>query len=149
MRKQKKGLWRGMTLVFTFGFSLTTILGVVAESYKATIDTAMGTLSEKFVSENTPENPLYDKFIPSSEVLNADGTGNSKALIQKAIDLNRQQAAEGAVLLKNNRENGQGLPLAQGSQVTMLGIRSEVSLLGSCFGVKANGPYISLEQALT
>lgn len=69
MRKQKKGLWRGMTLVFTFGFSLTTILGVVAESYKATIDTAMGTLSEKFVSENTPENPLYDKFIPSSEVL--------------------------------------------------------------------------------
>ena len=149
MRKQKKGLWRGMTLVFTFGFSLTTILGVVAESYKATIDTAMGTLSEKFVSENTPENPLYDKFIPSSEVLNADGTGNSKALIQKAIDLNRQQAAEGAVLLKNNRENGQGLPLAEGSQVTMLGIRSEVSLLGSCFGVKANGPYISLEQALT
>ena len=80
-----------MTLVFTFGFSLTTILGVVAESYKATIDTAMGTLSEKFVSENTPENPLYDKFIPSSEVLNADGTENSKALIQKAIDLNRQQ----------------------------------------------------------
>lgn len=40
-------------------------------------------------------------------------------------------------------------PLAEGSQVTMLGIRSEVSLLGSCFGVKANGPYISLEQALT
>ena len=88
-------------MVFTFRFiPFTTILGVVAESYKATIDTAMGTLSEKFVSENTPENPLYDKFTPFAEVLNADGTGNSKALIQKAIDLNRQQAAEGTILLK-------------------------------------------------
>ena len=121
----------------------------MAESYKATIDTALGTLSEKFVSENTEDDPLYDKFQPSAEVLNEDGTGNSHALIQKAIDLNRQQAAEGAVLLKNNNADGQGLPLAGNSQVTLFGIRSHVSLLGSSFGVKAQGPYISLEQALT
>ena len=138
-----------MTTLFTFIFSLTIIIGVVAESYKATIDTALGTLSEKFVSENTEDDPLYDKFQPSAEVLNEDGTGNSHALIQKAIDLNRQQAAEGAVLLKNNNADGQGLPLAGNSQVTLFGIRSHVSLLGSSFGVKAQGPYISLEQALT
>ena len=63
--------------------------------------------------------------------------------------MNRQQAAEGAVLLKNNNADGQGLPLAGNSQVTLFGIRSHVSLLGSSFGVKAQGPYISLEQALT
>lgn len=146
---KKRALWRGLTTLFTFIFSLTIIIGVVAESYKATIDTALGTLSEKFVSENTEADPLYDKFQPSAEVLNEDGTGNSHALIQKAIDLNRQQAAEGAVLLKNNNEDGQGLPLAGNSQVTLFGIRSHVSLLGSSFGVKAQGPYISLEQALT
>lgn len=146
---KKRALWRGLTTLFTFIFSLTIIIGVVAESYKATIDTALGTLSEKFVSENTEDDPLYDKFQPSAEVLNEDGTGNSHALIQKAIDLNRQQAAEGAVLLKNNNANGQGLPLAGNSQVTLFGIRSHVSLLGSSFGVKAQGPYISLEQALT
>lgn len=146
---KKRALWRGLTTLFTFIFSLTIIIGVVAESYKATIDTALGTLSEKFVSENTEGDPLYDKFQPSAEVLNEDGTGNSHALIQKAIDLNRQQAAEGAVLLKNNNADGQGLPLAGNSQVTLFGIRSHVSLLGSSFGVKAQGPYISLEQALT
>lgn len=146
---KKRALWRGLTTLFTFIFSLTIIIGVVAESYKATIDTALGTLSEKFVSENTEDDPLYDKFQPSAEVLNEDGTGNSHALIQKAIDLNRQQAAEGAVLLKNNNADGQGLPLAGNSQVTLFGIRSHVSLLGSSFGVKAQGPYISLEQALT
>ncbi len=146
---KKRALWRGLTTLFTFIFSLTIIIGVVAESYKATIDTALGTLSEKFVSENTEDDPLYDKFQPSAEVLNEDGTGNSHALIQKAIYLNRQQAAEGAVLLKNNNADGQGLPLAGNSQVTLFGIRSHVSLLGSSFGVKAQGPYISLEQALT
>lgn len=149
MIMKKKALSRGFTTLFTFIFALTIIAGVVAESYKATIDTALGTLSETFVSEDTEADPLYDKFQPSAEVLNADGTGNSHALIQKAIDLNRQQAAEGAVLLKNNTEDGQGLPLAEDSNVTLFGIRSHVPLLGSSFGVKAQGPYISLEQALS
>lgn len=149
MIMKKRALWRGLTALFTFVFALTIILGVIAESYKATIDTALGTLSEKFVSENTENDPLYNKFRPSPEVLNEDGTGNSHGLIQKAMDLNRQQAAEGSVLLKNNTEGGQGLPLAGSARVTLLGIRSHVPLLGSSFGVKAQGPYISLEQALS
>lgn len=146
---KKTGLWRGFSALFTFVFILSIIVGNVAESYKATIDTTLGTQSEKFVSENTEEDPLYNKFSPSDEVLNEDGTGNSKALIQKAIDLNRQQAAEGSVLLKNNEEAGQGLPLSSGKKVTLFGIRSHMSLMGSSFGVKAQGPYISLEQALS
>lgn len=146
---KKSALWRGFTALFTFVFTLSIMAGTIAEGYKATIDTALGTQSETFISENTAEDPLYNKFSPSAEVLNADGTGNSHALIQKAIDLNRQQTAEGAVLLKNSGEVGQGLPLSGGKNVTLFGIRSHVSLLGSCFGVKAQGPFISLEQALT
>ena len=143
---KRKTLWRGLSALFAFVFTLSCVAGTILEGYKATIDTNLGTQSEKFVSENTADNPLYDKFTPSAEVLNADGTGNSHALIQKAIDLGHKQAVEGAVLLKNENNT---LPLASGSNVTLLGIRSHISLLGSSFGVKAKGPYISLEQALS
>ncbi|HAQ29059.1 MAG TPA: beta-glucosidase, partial [Ruminococcaceae bacterium] len=146
---KKTPLWRGLTAVFTFVFTLSIMVASIAEGYKATIDTALGTQSEKFVSTSSENDPLYDKFTPSDEVLNEDGTGNSKALIQKAINLGRRQAAEGTVLLKNNTENGLGLPMTGNQKVTLFGIRSHVSLIGSCFGVKAAGPYISLEQALS
>lgn len=146
---KKTPLWRGLSVLFSFTASLALVGGSIAEGYRATIDTALGTQSEVFRSESSPEDPLYDKFVPSTELLNSDGTGNSHALIQKAIDLNRKQAAEGAVLLKNNTENGQGLPMEGAKKVTLFGIRSSVSLLGSTFGVKAAGPYISLRQALS
>lgn len=143
---KKSIVLRGLTALLTFVFSLSIVTGVTLEAYKSTIDTNLGTQSEKFVSESTEADPLYNKFTPSAEVLNEDGTGNSHALIQKAMNLNRQQAAEGAVLLKN--ENN-ALPLASGSKVTLLGIRSHVPLVGSSFGVKAWGGFIDLEQALS
>ena len=143
---KKTGLWRGLTSLLCFILAISIILGNVLEANAGTIDTYLGTLSEEFVSENTPDDPLYDKFTPPTEFLNADGTGNSNALIAAAIDLGRREAAEGSVLLKN--ENG-ALPLGSGSSVTLLGIRSHKNLLGSSFGVKAQGPFISLEQALS
>ncbi len=143
---KKTGLWRGLTSLLCFILAISIILGNVLEANAGTIDTYLGTLSEEFVSENTPDDPLYDKFTPPAEFLNADGTGNSNALIAAAIDLGRREAAEGSVLLKN--ENG-ALPLGSGSSVTLLGIRSHKNLLGSSFGVKAQGPFISLEQALS
>ena len=124
-----------------FLLALSMIAGQALEANAATIDTYMGTQSERVESDGA----LYDKFTPSAEVLNADGTGNSHALIQKAIDLNREQAYEGAVLLKN--ENN-ALPLKSGSNLTLLGIRSHKPVLGSAFGVKVWGPVINLEQAL-
>lgn len=143
--RKRRGLWRGLSGLMVVIFSLSLIVGSVAESYASVLDIQLGTQSSAFVSENSENDPLYHRFSPVAELLNADGSGNSTALIQKAIDLNRQQTAEGAVLLKN--ENGV-LPLSGGSSVTLLGIRSHITLLGSCFGVKAKGGYISLEQAL-
>ncbi len=124
-----------------FLLALSMIAGQALEANAATIDTYMGTQSERVESDGA----LYDKFVPPADVLNADGTGNSHALIQKAIDLNREQEYEGAVLLKN--ENNV-LPLSSGSNVTLLGIRSHKPVLGSAFGVKVWGPVINLEQAL-
>ena len=141
----KKAMWRGISGIACFTMCLSLILGSALEANAATIDTYLGTNSEALVSENNEENPLYDKFTPPAELLNEDGTGNSKALIEAAIDLNRREVAEGSVLLKNNGV----LPLDSGSNVTLLGIRSHSNLLGSSFGVKAQGAYISLEQALS
>lgn len=146
MTSKKKALWKGLTSVCAFVLAIAMILGIVMEANAGTIDTYMGTQSSVFVSDNSEDDPLYDKFTPSAEVLNEDGTGNSHALIQKAINLGREEATEGAVLLKN--ENNV-LPLESGSNVTLLGIRSHTNLIGSSFGVKAWGPYISLEQALS
>ena len=138
---KRTGLWRGLASLMCFLFAFSSIAGTILESNAQTIDTYLGTQSEKMVSEGA----LYDKFVPSDEVLNADGTGNSHALIQKAIDLNRRQAFEGSVLLKNENDV---LPLSEGSKVTLLGIRSHKPVLGSAFGVKVWGPVITLEQAL-
>ena len=137
---------RGLTSAACFTLSLSLVLGGILEANAGTVDTYLGTSSQLLVSDNTEENPLYDKFVPPAELLNEDGSGNSTALIQAAIDLNRREVAEGSVLLKN--DNG-ALPLDSGSSVTLLGIRSHANLLGSSFGVKAQGPYISLEQALS
>ena len=136
--------WAAPVLAIVLCVSL--LLGNVLEANAGTIDTALSTISSGFVSEQNADNPLYDKYTPPEEFLNADGSGNSKALIQAAIDLGRREAAEGSVLLKN--ENG-ALPLSSGSNVTLFGIRSHSNLLGSSFGVKAFGGYISLEQALS
>lgn len=142
----KKALWRGLSSAMCLTLSFSIILGIVLEANAAAIDTYLGTTSQLLSSENNEENPLYDKFTPPAELLNEDGTGNSTALIQAAIDLGRREAAEGAVLLKNENNT---LPLASGSNVTLLGIRSHVPLIGSSFGVKAQGPFINLEQALS
>lgn len=65
MRKStKKGLWRGIASLTCFTLSLSLILGNVLEANAGTIDTYLGTASEVFVSDNTEENPLYDKFTP-------------------------------------------------------------------------------------
>ena len=141
--KKKSALWRGLTSVLCLVLALSIILGSVLEANAGTIDTYLGTLSSRVVSENPEE--LYVKFVPDDEYLNADGTGNSAALIEAAIDLGRREAAEGSVLLKNNG----ALPLSEGSAVTLLGIRSHSNLIGSSFGVKAQGPFINLEQALS
>ena len=145
----RAGLYRGLTAVCAFTLSLSMGAGTLLEGYRSTIDSNLGTTSEKFVSTSTADEPLYENYKPSSDVLNADGTGNSRALIQKGIDLGRKQEAEGAVLLKNNTSDGRGLPLQSGENVSLFGIRSHTMLLGSGMGTKVMGPCISLEQALS
>ena len=152
-KKHKKGsrgaLWSGLTVLAAFVLAISVGAATVLEAYKATIDANLGTTSEVLVSESTEDEPLYSTYTPDEEYLNEDGTGNSNALIAAAIELGAEEEAEGAVLLKNNTEDGGGLPLESDASVTLLGIRSEVSILGMSAGLKVTGSYITLEQALT
>ena len=50
---KKSMVLRGLTALLTFVFSLSIVTGVTLEGYKSTIDTNLGTQSEKFVSEST------------------------------------------------------------------------------------------------
>ena len=139
---QKKALWQGLTFVCAFLLAFAVIASTVLEANRNAIDNFFGTISEAMVSE---DGETYSTFKPDAEFLNEDGTGNSTALIKKAIDIGRRHETEGAVLLKNNG----ALPLAKGSNVTLLGARSHRTILNSSMGQKSQGNYITLEQALS
>lgn len=140
----KKKVWQGIACLGAFLLAFSATASVVLEANRSAVDTALGTLSEVMVSED--DGSTYAAFTPDSRYLNEDGTGNAKALIKSAIDIGRRHETEGAVLLKNNNN---ALPLAKGSNVTLLGARSHRTIMNSSMGQKSQGCYISLEQALS
>ena len=147
MLRQNK-LWRGLTVFFTFVLSIAIMAAVILEQFRTAIDNLTGSKSE--ILETSDGESSFKDFTPPADVLNADGTGNSDALIKKFIKFGRELAAEGSVLLKNDEINGQAaLPLKSGSKVTLLGLRSFVPILGSALGQPVNGPVITLEDALS
>ena len=143
----KKSLWHGLTYLFAFLLAFAVIVSLVLEQFSSNVDEVLGTKSELLVSED--DGTLYSTYKPDEKYLNADGTGNSKAIIQAAIDIGHQEGAEGTVLLKNNG----ALPLTSSAsdktKATLLGLRSHIPLLGSGMGVKVQGPMITLEDALS
>lgn len=143
MFKSRK-LWQGLTFVATFLLMLSIVLAFTLENFRSAVDKQLGTTSRVIVSDDNGS--IYSRYTPDSEFLNADGTGNSSALVKKAISLGRLQSAEGSVLLKN--ENG-ALPLDAGSKVTLLGLRSYVPILGMGTGASVAGGYIDLCTALS
>lgn len=142
----KKSLWHGLSLVFAMLLVFAIIVSMILETFRSAIDGALGTTSEILVSDES-EGELYTAYTPEEKYLTSSGGLDTKKFIQGAIELNRQQGAEGSVLLKNTSDNA--LPIAKGSKVTLLGMRSHVPLLGSAFGVKVQSPVITLEDALS
>lgn len=128
---------KGLSLLCAFICALSIVANSVATSYQAEIDGFLGTNSTVVVSTN--DGTLASAFIPSEKYLNADGTGNSAALVQAHIDLNRKMSQEGSVLLKN--ENS-ALPLDKSEKITLLGIRSIQMLYGSSTSVTATASQI-------
>lgn len=137
-------IWRGLTVTFTAFLSIAVVAALVMEQNRGEIDGFFNTHSSVVISDD--DGSLYTAYTPDSEYLNEDGTGNSQKLVSDHVDLNTRLSAEGSVLLKNE---GNILPLEEGSKVTLLGIRSHVILAGSGMGVSANASQVvQLETAL-
>jgi len=139
---KNKGLWRGLTFVSAMLLSVGITTGMTLENFKGQIDSALGTQSSKMVSED--DGSLWDTFVPPEEVMTS-GKVDTKKLIKKFIEYGRRQASGGAVLLKNNNNV---LPLASGTKVTLLGMRSHKMIQGAAMGMPIEGPVIPLEDAL-
>ncbi len=145
MRKANR--WRGLTFVLSIFLAVMIVAGSVLETYATTIDDALGTQSAKVViTEGEEEAGMFESFKLPDSMLNADGTGNAEAMIRTYIEFGRRQASGGTVLLKNDN---QALPLASGSKVTLLGIRSHKMIQGASVGMPIRGPVINFEEALS
>lgn len=113
--EQKQVTRRGaVALALSAGLGLTGAHGV-ADSWRGTIDSALGTTS----TEQTAD----DKFTPS--------IASTDDLVKAHEDLGRRVGQEGTVLMKNE---GQALPLAKGAKVTLLGMGSMYPFLGGKMG---------------
>ena len=139
---KNKGLWRGLTFVSAMLLSVGITTGMTLENFKGQIDSALGTQSSKMVSED--DGSLWKTFVPPEEVMTS-GKVDTQKLIKKFIKYGRRQASGGAVLLKNNNNV---LPLASGSKVTLLGVRSHKLIQGADMGMPIEGPIVTLEDAL-
>ncbi|MCQ2797456.1 MAG: glycoside hydrolase family 3 C-terminal domain-containing protein [Bacilli bacterium] len=140
--KKNKRLWNGLLYVSTFFAATSISVGMLMEKFSLTLDSALGTQS-KVLNSNGKDG--YKAFTPPEDTLNKNGTGNARALIKRAIDMDRKIAQEGTVLLKNE---GNSLPLASGKKVTLFGIRSHTPILGAQMGNPIYGGVIDLENAL-
>lgn len=147
MMKQVK-TWRGLAFVSAIILAIVISGAVIMEAFRTAIDTALHTQSS--VIESDDDGTLWSAFTPPKEVLNADGTGNSQALIKKFIEFGRRQGAESATLLKNEEyvAGKPALPLKSGSSVTLFGMRSYIMLQGAAMGMPIKGPVINLAEAL-
>ena len=115
------------------------------------VDGALGTVSRVIKTGSDDEGTLYTAFQPDEEHMTQGEDGVMRAdtnkIIQLQKDLSRELSIEGSVLLKN--ENN-ALPLAKGSRITMLGMRSYTMFTGAGMGynVSANQD-IQLREVLS
>lgn len=137
--KKKICKWRGLSC--TLASLLVIIIGAsgVAEQWKSTIDSRLGTVSSRVETEEVES--VEDLYSYQSDY--ADTT----ELVNAHKDLAERLQEEGSVLLKNNNAV---LPLQQGSAVTLLGMRSYNPVYGGQIGSDpAPTQNVSLEAALT
>jgi len=125
VKNKKKGIqrWRGLFCVFASMLVLFSGLSSLAEDWKSTLDSRLGTVSSKVItteSENTE-----DLYSYKSDYSNTD------ELLDAHMDLAERIQEEGSVLLKNIDN---ALPLNVDAKVTLLGMRSYEPVYGGQIG---------------
>lgn len=121
---------RGVATVAASVLTLSTLGYGVANVWRSTIDSALGTSSYEVVTEG--DTAIFAKEFKSEEAL-------VQAMKEHAI----QQGREGAVVMKNKNN---ALPIASNATVALFGINSYSQYYGVAAG---NSDRVGLEEALT
>lgn len=133
------GMHRGLSLVFIALFVIIAGAAIIAEQWKNLIDEQLGTHSSVIITKEIEGESPSDAYMFLADYENTD------QLVQAHREMAYQLSAEGSVLLKNDG----GLPLGDGSRVTLLGMRSFYSQYGGQIGsVAPEGQNVSLPDAL-
>lgn len=117
MAKTKRIL-RGLGMVSAIALAGSVTCGVIMEQYPSSLDTFFGTLSSTVVSEKTDEADwIYESRYKTA-----------KDAYEGMRDFSIRAASETIALLKNT---GSALPLAKGSKLTLMGLRSYATFFGN------------------
>lgn len=123
---RKKNLFRGLTALCTF-LLIPGIMGAdIAGNYSSTINNFLGTSSVEIVDNGdaAEDTTYYPTGLSSDDIMDIDALNELEASV---VDENILQEEEGAVLLKND---GNVLPIAEGSNITLLGSATVNPYLG-------------------
>ena len=130
---KRTGLFRALTFIMAFLLAVSSILGVMLETFRAQVDETLGTRSQMVVT--AADGTAWSAFTPPAELLNANGHLDT----QHFMAFGRELGASSCVLLKNNG----ALPLQKGNSVTLLGMRGRYPILASGQGMPIVGPIIT------
>jgi len=122
-KKRRIQTWRGLFCVFASILVLFSGLSSLAEDWKSTIDSRLGTVSSKVVT--TESDSTEDLYSYQSDYT------NTNELLDAHKDLAERIQEEGSVLLKNIND---ALPLKADAKITLLGMRSYEPVYGGQIG---------------
>ena len=84
LARTKRGLWRGLTALLVLVLCVSLLLGNILEANAGTMTPPWAPSDRGSFPNMTPTIRSMTNSLPPEEFLNADGTGNSHALIEAA-----------------------------------------------------------------
>lgn len=120
---KRSGLWRGITAIGLLVLCFSIVASQLLESYRTAVDQALGTQSQKIVTEALEDEA--DAWTYEASFTTA------KDLYEGLKTFAQKEAEESFVLLKNEAD---ALPIAANAKITMFGIRSYAPVYGSGMG---------------
>ena len=109
--------WAMVTLFFVIGSIGLTVGEVFVRENEANINYALNINTWEQITSDTSGDSIYFK----SPYLKADGSFDDAAMRQGSMDISREAAAEGMVLLWNNNN---ALPLQENEKISFFGVSS-------------------------
>ncbi|TCD53874.1 beta-glucosidase [Alloscardovia theropitheci] len=121
-------IWRGITAIGALLLSLAMVAAVTLEMYRTSVDAALGTRSQRTVTQSTKNDKDTWNYQSSFKTAKEAYDGFKNFALKEGEETN--------VLLKNDN---QALPLSKNAKITMFGVRSYAPVYGSSGGSIADG----------